>query len=480
MRGHLNNVVNEFEAPKATESTGIYKGFSEKRFSYRESLLSIMFERDENIKTLYNIAVAGLMVMFMNLILYEYKNTGTMLDVDTLASIFNKPDVVFNVWIRLVLANFLIIPFTRWVHFYRPPGFIWKTLYLTFQTAFYTYSCKVSLYHEFGFASAMIVMCECARMSMKMHSYFRNKLLYGSDIWQEFRDYVPTALVKRGLKPEDLYYPSMKFHKVSKEFKKYLYFFFAPTLLYRDKYIKGTTSKARSTVIFHLANFLMCIYYAYVLFKIFIYPVFADTGSNPPDWQGFLASIFSAVMPGVMLLFLMFFCVLHSWFNAFAELLRFPDRYFYEDWWNSLEFGTYYRKWNIVVHEWLYYFVYWDLLRFTKEKVSRGFTQVFTFVLSAVIHEVLISVATGFFYPILFVIFVGPGMILIRGTQRVKNKYLNIVFWILMFIGTALLNVLYCREYYARKDGKVDPEEWGYWYYLAPRSLLLSLKKYWH
>jgi sterol O-acyltransferase len=63
-------------------------------------------------------------------------------------------------------------------------------------------------------------------------------------------------------------------------------------------------------------------------------------------------------------LILGFYMLLHSWFNFWAEILRFPDRLFYEDWWNSLEFGTYYRKWNIVVHEWLYYYIYLDSIRF--------------------------------------------------------------------------------------------------------------------
>ena len=76
-------------------------------------------------------------------------------------------------------------------------------------------------------------------------------------------------------------------------------------------------------------------------------------------------------LPATVCLLLIFFGFLHSWLNAFAELLRFPDRVFYEDWWNVTEFGTYFRKWNGVVHEWLYYYVYLDTIRFTRGIVSR-------------------------------------------------------------------------------------------------------------
>ena len=118
------------------------------------------------------------------------------------------------------------------------------------------------------------------------------------------------------------------------------------------------------------------------------------------------------MLPATLCLFLLFFGLLHSWMNAYAELLRFPDRTFYLDWWNSKEFGNYYRKWNIIVHEWLYYYVYGDIIRFSKERISKTTANFLTFILSAVIHEIIICFAMGFFYPILFVIFIGPGTLL--------------------------------------------------------------------
>lgn len=56
-----------------------------------------------------------------------------------------------------------------------------------------------------------------------------------------------------------------------------------------------------------------------------------------------------------------FFAVLHCWLNAWAEMLTFGDRLFYKDWWNSTNFSGYYRMWNIVVHDWLFSYVYQDV-----------------------------------------------------------------------------------------------------------------------
>jgi hypothetical protein len=37
-----------------------------------------------------------------------------------------------------------------------------------------------------------------------------------------------------------------------------------------------------------------------------------------------------------------------------------------QDWWNSTSFANYYRTWNIVVHDWLYTYVYKDASRVMK------------------------------------------------------------------------------------------------------------------
>jgi hypothetical protein len=49
------------------------------------------------------------------------------------------------------------------------------------------------------------------------------------------------------------------------------------------------------------------------------------------------------MLPSTLAILLLFFGLLHSWMNGWAELMRFPDRNFYLDWWNSNEFGSYYR-----------------------------------------------------------------------------------------------------------------------------------------
>lgn len=51
--------------------------------------------------------------------------------------------------------------------------------------------------------------------------------------------------------------------------------------------------------------------------------------------------------------------------------------------------------------------------------------------------------ALGFFYPILFILFTGPGIILIQNQRKFKKISVNFMFWLEMYIGTALLFSLY-------------------------------------
>ena len=86
---------------------------------------------------------------------------------------------------------------------------------------------------------------------------------------------------------------------------------------------------------------------------------------------------------------LFFFGFFHCFMNITAELLRFGDRVFYKDWWNASEVSAYWRLWNMPVHYWLVRHVYFPCIRSGLSKKGATFM---VFLLSAVMHEVLISV----------------------------------------------------------------------------------------
>jgi len=155
------------------------------------------------------------------------------------------------------------------------------------------------------------------------------------------------------------------------------------------------------------------------------------------------------MMPGTLVLFVGFFAILHSWLNAFAEMLRFSDRMFYKDWWNSTSFSNYYRTWNVVVHDWLYSYVYKEIYRIFGS--SRPAAMSAVFLLSALFHEYILCISFGFFYPVLFVMFAGAGFGFIFLPNKGAPRSGNIFMWVALFIGNGLLMTLYSMEWYARQ-----------------------------
>lgn len=86
-----------------------------------------------------------------------------------------------------------------------------------------------------------------------------------------------------------------------------------------------------------------------------------------------------------------FYALFQSFLNGLAEIMRFGDREFYTDWWNSPSFGVYWRSWNRPVYTFMKRHVYMPL-------VTRGWSPTLAgtvvFAVSAVLHEILVGVPT--------------------------------------------------------------------------------------
>lgn len=130
-------------------------------------------------------------------------------------------------------------------------------------------------------------------------------------------------------------------------------------------------------------------------------------------------------------------------------MLRFGDCMFYTDWWNSPNFSRYYRTWNMVVHDWLYTYIYKDLYKLFGQK-HKTICKLCIFIISSLFHEYIIGFSFGFFYPVLALMFglIGFSFIFIKPAKN--PDFWNFCFWFLFSIGLGLLMCLYSSEWYAR------------------------------
>ncbi|CAK9299383.1 unnamed protein product [Gordionus sp. m RMFG-2023] len=315
----------------------------------------------------------------------------------------------------------------------------WLFLYVTYQILFLAIPIYfILMIYDLPPASSFLIMLEQLRLLMKVHSFVHENIVKVKTLEKDLK------LKKRLLTSQDI-------EETTPNFSKYLYFLFAPTLIYRDNYPR-TNIIRWNYVVSNLAQVLTCLFYTYYIFVRFCIPVFKHFNQDHLTPKTMILSVFGSMLPGTMVLIIAFFGVLHSWLNAFAEMLRFADRMFYKDWWNSTSFTQYYRTWNVVVHDWLYIYVYRDLRMFWGKGLSRPLAMLAVFQISALAHELVIAVAFRFFYPVLLVMFGIIGFAAMFISNKRSFRASNILLWVMMFMGNGLLMTLYSMEWYARRN----------------------------
>ncbi|KAL5006760.1 hypothetical protein ScPMuIL_015566 [Solemya velum] len=398
----------------------------DKAFTTRRSLLTELFEVT-HIRTIYHIFVAILIVFSLNTIVYDIIDKGRLvLDFHLMQWALGKFPKVISLWLCMKLATLLIVYpiFHYWSNNRKPgpmrlPDFIFLGIYVVYQTAFLVLPVLYIREHSMPPASAVVIATEQLRLMMKAHAFVRENTARVLAISDE------SKCATEGTEAGE--------SEVCPDFSKYLYFLFAPTLVYRapiqgqsialkpgDK-TPGTTPVIRwNYVVSNFAQVLACLFYTYYIFERFCVPVFRHFSQEHVTPKALLLSVFGCMLPATLVLIIGFFAILHSWLNAFAEMMRFGDRMFYKDWWNCTTFAGYYRTWNVVVHDWLYTYIYKDCSKVLGRK-KRPMAMAAVFLISAVFHEYVIVLSFNFFYPVLFVMFAGAGFAFIFLTDKVNQ-----------------------------------------------------------
>ncbi|XP_036142908.1 sterol O-acyltransferase 1 isoform X2 [Monomorium pharaonis] len=177
----------------------------------------------------------------------------------------------------------------------------------------------------------------------------------------------------------------------------------------------------------------------------FITPTYCAFNTQYLDWKWFIKSYIKAYISGILFLIIGHYVLLHAWMNAWAEMLRFGDRLFYKDWWNCTTYREYYRTWNIVVHNWLYTYVYKDMYEIVVPG-KRTLSSAMVFFISAIFHELVIAFSLRFFYPVLFILFGIIGYIFFFIRKYTSNVFMQLG----LGFGMSIMFNLYSMEACAR------------------------------
>ncbi|XP_042185928.1 sterol O-acyltransferase 2 [Oncorhynchus tshawytscha] len=455
---HVNNkhVTRDGTVTTTNNNENSHRTHTEKDgkvFMDRRSILDDLFEIN-HIRTIYHMFISVLFLFIISTLAVDYIDQGRLvLEFDLLSYAFGKLHIVGLAWL-LMFSYTLAVPYyalALWGTLYhRSPvqgvlsvgaGLVLSALQAALLGVLPIY---VVFHYQLPPASRFIIILEQIRFLMKSYSFIREN--------------VPVILKHKTKEGEGPRFPT---------FSSYLYFLFAPTLIYRESYPRNPHIRWNYVGVM-FAKILGCLFYGYFILVRLCIPVFMNDSNKPFSTRTLVLALFHATLPGMLLLLLAFFAFLHCWLNAFAEMLRFADRMFYKDWWNSTSFANYYRTWNVVVHDWLYYYGYRDFLWLSRRKF-RTAAMLSVFVVSALVHEYVFTLGFGFFYPVMFCLFAFFGVAFnFTLNDNRKSPVWNIMMWTCLFIGQGVMVCLYCQEWYAQihcpRTGA------SFWELVTPRS----------
>ncbi|XP_043252424.1 sterol O-acyltransferase 1 [Colletes gigas] len=404
-----------------------------KQFFQRNSLLTDLYEI-KHIRTIYNVIISTLIILMMYTAIYDIRNTGSPnLAIGTVRRGFAKLPIVLCLWAIMKGSSLSVYAaFHYWAtrrFKWAPKSFArvlwdysWLATMMLYYTMFMVLPARAVLHEDLPVASTMIVLMEQIRLVMKTYGFVRHMA-------PKFLAYKPHSD-----EPE----PKIP------NFSKFLYFMFAPTLIYQDRYPRASMIRW-NVVLINFAEVVTIIFFVAIVYERILEPTYQNFGKEPAELGIMALNMIYSTLPGILLFLSGFYCLLHSWMNAFAELLRFADKMFYKDWWNSSSYSTYYRTWNIVVHDWLYTYIYKDMYEILTAR-NRMLSTCAVFVISAFVHEYILSFTFRFFYPVLLLIFGGMGLTILFFLRSAGNVFL----WFTLSVGNGALVSLYCMEYFAR------------------------------
>jgi len=114
----------------------------------------------------------------------------------------------------------------------------------------------------------------------------------------------------------------------------------------------------------------------------------------------------------------------------------------------------FWRKWNLLVHEWLHRHIYWESVKSGKSKKR---AMILTFLFSALMHELVFLVTLQVVRPWFFLGMFGQIPLIFLSKFLVERlpptnarRWGNIFVWVSLFVGQPLLEILYIREWFWR------------------------------
>ena len=310
-----NSALNSFHTiDRQNNEDGEYR-LPAKKFIARNSVLTELLELS-HFRALYHIFVAVLLMLAMSSLITDLFDGREILRVDLVTWTFGRmPDVVMT-WLGMHLAAIVVVypGFYYWAYNRGVAAdvtafdMLWVFLYIVYLVGLVVRPLCIVFETNMPPASSIIVVSEQIRLIMKSHAFVRENVhkaysLAGTPSReQDGQAGTEYKEVKLAAEEDDLSHPCPSF-------SRYLYFLFAPTLVYRDVYPR-TTRIRWEYVVSNVAQVFGCFVYLYYVFARFLWPEFEAFRAEHVTMRSFLISSFHCMLPGGLILLITFFALL--------------------------------------------------------------------------------------------------------------------------------------------------------------------------
>lgn len=175
-------------------------------------------------------------------------------------------------------------------------------------------------------------------------------------------------------------------------FHNLCYFWWAPTLIYQPAYPR-TKSIRWGFVAKRVGEVLYLSFFIWFLTAQYATPTLYNSlvVMHELHVKSIIERLLKLSTISLVIWLCGFFALFHSFLNALAEVMRFADRRFYDDWWNATSLGAYWRLWNKPVYQFFKRHLYSPMR-------ARGYNHIVSsctvFLVSAILHEVLVGIPT--------------------------------------------------------------------------------------
>lgn len=462
---HNDLHLNEFKGLISDQHTEIWKNrpkavqkekgkrLGDKIFTARDSIFTCLY-RVPHMKTIYHSFLVMLFMMVSHTAIHDYVTKGVLnFGQRTINNGMRGFWRGVGIWSMMQASVFLVyfglklwaqvrLTFRKNV----PLRHLWDAvclcLFVSFQLFFMAAATYAVIRLDLAFVAVASVLLEMTRMVMKMHAFVRTN---GGRILDGKLKVDPEETASNEL----VRYPSLS---------QFTYYFFAPTFIYQDSYPR-TSRIDWSFAIARLLEVVGVMFFMANIHERYIEPNFQNFGKEQITPGDLVVKLFSMILPGFLIFLSGFYCVLHAWLNFTAEVLRFSDRMYYKDWWTAHNYDSFYRNWNVVVHDWLYEYIYKDMFHYVF-RGSKTASSITVFLVSAIIHEYILSIGLRFFLPVMFSFFGVLGVIVVFLTRKVNRTAGNLFLWFSLSLGNGLMVSLYAMESYARDNCPVNNDSW--------------------